>query len=151
MNWDNSNDRGVEESENYEGADPELRDITFPSTENMLDSILNSLNYNIANFFAYTKFKDYISEKTLDLELLQKSMSIHRDFSALFLNTKQELVFIYPELLEKTEKLLFKGDMGPDFVKYTFKMCKLINEYKTILHREGYLPDLKMRLLLSNI
>ena len=151
MNRDNDNYRGVKERENYEGAEPELRDITFPSTGNMLHSILNSLNYNIANFFAYTKFKDYISEKTLDLELLQKSMSIHRDFSALFLNTKQELVYLYPELLEKTEKLLFKGEIGPDFVKYTFKMCKLINEYKTILYREGYLPDLKMRLLLSNI
>lgn len=141
----------VNEVENFEGIELELQDISFPDTDNILYSILNSLNHNIANFFAYTKFKNYISERTLDIELLQKSMSIHRDFSALFLHTKQELLFLYPELLEKTEKLLFKGDIGSDFQKYTFRMCKLINDYKLMLHREGYLPDLKMRLLLSNI
>ena len=37
-------------------------------------------------------------------------MSIHRDFAALFLHTKEELVLIYPEFIEKTEKLLFKGN-----------------------------------------
>ncbi len=141
----------VDEVENFEGIELELQDISFPDTDNILYSILNSLNHNIANFFAYAKFKNYISERTLDIELLQKSMSIHRDFSALFLHTKQELLFLYPELLEKTEKLLFKGDIGSDFQKYTFRMCKLINDYKLMLHREGYLPDLKMRLLLSNI
>ena len=61
----------------------------FLKAENMLYSILNSLNYNVANFYAYTKFKGYISEKTLDKQLLQRSMSIHRDFSALFLQTKR--------------------------------------------------------------
>ena len=141
----------VDEVEKFEGIELELQDISYPDTDNILYSILNSLNHNIANFFTYTKFKNYISERTLDIELLQKSMSIHRDFSALFLHTKQELVFLYPELLEKTEKLLFKGDIGSDFQKYTFKMCKMINDYKVMLHREGYLPDLKMRLLLSNI
>jgi hypothetical protein len=142
MNYDINRDRNIEEDENYEGADLELRDIPLPNTGNILYSILNSLNHNIANFYAYTKFKDYISEKTLDMELLQRSMSIHRDFSALFLHTKEELVLVYPDLLEKAEKLLFKGETGMDFINYTRKMCKLINDYKRMLHREGYLPDL---------
>lgn len=67
-------------------------------------------------------------------------MSIHRDFSALFLHTKEELVFVYPELLEKAEKLLFKGEAGTDIMKYTSKMCKIITDYKMTLYREGYLP-----------
>ena len=142
MSHDITRDRNIEEDENYEGADLELRDIPLPNTDNILYSILNSLNHNIANFYAYTKFKDYISEKTLDTELLQRSMSIHRDFSALFLHTKEELVLVYPDLLEKAEKLLFKGDTGTDFRNYTRKLCKLIGDYKKILYREGYLPDL---------
>ncbi len=142
MSHDITRDRNIEEDENYEGADLELRDIPLPNTDNILYSILNSLNHNIANFYAYTKFKDYISEKTLDTELLQRSMSIHRDFSALFLHTKEELVLVYPDLLEKAEKLLFKGDTGTDFMNYTRKLCKLIGDYKKILYREGYLPDL---------
>lgn len=142
MSNDITRDRNIEEDENYEGVDLELRDIPLPNTDNILYSILNSLNHNIANFYAYTKFKDYISEKTLDMELLQRSMSIHRDFSALFLHTKEELVLVYPDLLEKAEKLLFKGDTGTDFINYTRKLCKLIGDYKKILYREGYLPDL---------
>lgn len=109
MSRDITGDRRIEDDENYEGADLELRDIPLPNTGNILYSILSSLNHNIANFYAYTKFRDYLSQNTLDLELLQRSMSIHRDFSALLLHTKEELVLIYPELLEKTEKLLFKG------------------------------------------
>ncbi|WP_292389724.1 hypothetical protein [Methanosarcina sp. UBA5] len=142
MSHDITRDRNIEEDENYEGADLELRDIPLPKTSNILYSILNSLNHNIANFYAYTKFKDYISEKTLDMELLQRSMSIHRDFSALFLHTEEELVLVYPDLLEKAEKLLFRGETNTDFINYTRKMCKLINDYKKMLHREGYLPDL---------
>jgi hypothetical protein len=142
MSNDITRDRNIEEDENYEGADLELRDIPLPNTDNILYSILNSLNHNIANFYAYTKFKNYISEKTLDMELLQRSMSIHRDFSALFLHTKEELVLVYPDFLEKAEKLLFKGDTGMDFISYTRKLCKLIGDYKKILYREGYLPDL---------
>lgn len=151
MNHDITRDRKIEEDENYEGEYPELREILFPETDSMLYSILNSLNYNIANFYAYMKFKDYISENSLDMELLQRSMSIHRDFSALFLQTKEELVFVYPELLEKAEKLLFKGEAGTDIMKYTSKMCKIITDYKMTLYREGYLPDLKTQLLLANI
>lgn len=142
MSHDITRDRNIEEDENYDGADLELCDIPLPKTGNILYSILNSLNHNIANFYAYTKFKDYISEKTLDIELLQRSMSIHRDFLALFLHTKEELVFVYPDLLEKAEKLLFRGEKDADFVNYTRKMCKLINDYKKMLYREGYLPDL---------
>jgi hypothetical protein len=142
MNHDTNRDQKSEEDENYEGAELELRDISLPNTDNILDSILNSLNNNIANFYAYTKFKDYISDKTLDMELLKKSMNIHRDFSALLLHTKEELILVYPDFMEKAEKLLFKGEPGKDFVNYTCKMCKLIKDYKIILHKEGYLPDI---------
>ncbi len=151
MSHDITRDWNLEEDENYEGADLELRDIPLPNTDNILYSILNSLNHNIANFYAYTKFRDYLSENTLDVELLQRSMSIHRDFSALILHTKEEMVFIYPELLEKSEKLLFKGSTGTDFINYTLKMCKLINDYKKMLYREGYLPDLRMKLTLNDM
>ncbi len=150
MNDDITRDRNIEE-ENYEGADLELRDIPLPNTGNVIYSILNSLNNNIANFYAYTKFRDYLSENKLDLELLRRSMGIHRDFSALFLHTKEELVFMYPDLLEKAEKLLFNGETGADFIKYTYKMCKVINDYKKMLCREGYLPDLRMKLSLSDV
>lgn len=73
MNHDITRDRKIEEDENYEGEYPELREILFPEQTSMLYSILNSLNYNIANFYAYMKFKDYISENSLDMELLQET------------------------------------------------------------------------------
>lgn len=153
MDHDTSQDRDkdVEEDENYEGANPELQDLPLPTTDNILYSILNSLNQNIANFHVYLKFKNYISEDTLNTELLKRSMGIHRDFSALFLHTKEELVFIYPELLEKAERILFKGEAGTDFIKYTCKMSKLINDYKVTLYREGYLQDFKLQLMLTDI
>jgi hypothetical protein len=151
MDHDINSDKRTENDENYKGADPELRELSFPDSDNILYSILNSLNYNIANFYTYTKFKNYISESSLDLELLQKSMSIHRDFSALVLHTKEEMVLMYPDLLEKAEKLLFKGEIDTDLIKYTSKMCRVINEYKISLYREGYLPELKMQLLMANI
>jgi hypothetical protein len=151
MKHNTTRDQTVKEKDNCKGADPELREIPLPDTGNILYTILNSLNSNIANFYTYTKFEKYISEKTLDLELLKRSMGIHRDFSALFLHTKAELVFLYPDFLERTEKLLFRGEAGSDFIKYTSRMCKVIKDYKTVLHREGYLPDLKMQLLLTNI
>jgi hypothetical protein len=147
--WDR--DKSMEENETYEGADPELQDLPLPKTDSMLYLILNSLNQNIASFNAYLKFKDYISDDTLNTELLKRSMGIHRDFSALFLHTKEELVFIYPELLEKAERILFKGEAGTDFIKYTCKMSKLINDYKSALYREGYLPDFKRQLILTDI
>jgi len=78
-------------------------------------------------------------------------MGIHRDFSALFLHTKEELVFIYPELLEKAEKILFKGETGTDVIKYTYKMSKLIDDYKTTLYREGYLQDLKWKCMPADL
>ncbi|HWR25251.1 MAG TPA: hypothetical protein VN278_03355 [Methanosarcina sp.] len=151
MKHNTTRDQSIEEKESGKGADPELREIPLPDTGNILYTILNSLNSNIANFYTYTKFGRYISEKTLDLELLKRSMGIHRDFSALFLHTKPELVFLYPDFLEKTEKLLFRGEAGTDFIKYTSKMCKVLKDYKTLLHREGYLPDLKTQFLLGSI
>ncbi len=151
MNTDITRDRNIEEDENYEGAHLELRDIPLPKTGNVLYSILNSLNNNIANFYAYTKFRDYLSENKLDLELLRRSMGIHRDFSALYLHTKEKLVLIYPDLLEKAEKLLFKRETGAEFIQFTYKMCKVINDYKKALHREGYLPDLRMKFFMGKI
>jgi len=151
MKRDTTRDRRMEDSENCEGSKPELQEIQLPKIENMLYIILNSLNYNIANFYAYTKFKNYISGSALDQELLQRSMSIHRDFSALCLHTRQELVFVCPDLLEKAEKILFKGEAGTDLIRYTRKLCKVINDYKKMLYREGYLPDIRMQLLLAEI
>jgi hypothetical protein len=151
MDYDTTRDKSIDENETYEGANPELQDLLLPKTDNMLYSILYSLNQNIANFHAYLKFKSYISEDALNTELLKRSMGIHRDFSALFLHTKEELVFVYPELLEKAERILFKGEAGTDFIKYTCKMSKLINDYKKTLYREGYLPDFKWQFMSADI
>jgi hypothetical protein len=30
-------------------------------------------------------------------------------------------------------------------------MCKAVSDYKVMLHREGYMPDLRANLLLANI
>lgn len=146
-----TSDRKMEDSGDCEGSNPELQDIQLPKTENMLYLILNSLNYNIANFYAYTKFRNHISKSALDHELLQRSMSIHRDFSILCLHTRQELVFVCPDLLEKAEKLLFRGEAGTDLIKYTRRLCKVIKDYTIMLHREGYLPDIRMQLLVAEI
>jgi hypothetical protein len=151
MKQDMTRDQRMEDSKNCECSNPELQDIQLPMTENMLYLILNSLNYNIANFYAYTKFKNHISESALEKELLQRSMSIHRDFSALCLHTRQELVFVCPDLLERAERLLFKGEAGTDLIRYTRRLCKVINDYKKMLYREGYLPDIRMQLLLAEI
>ncbi|AKB75681.1 hypothetical protein MSLAZ_2420 [Methanosarcina lacustris Z-7289] len=151
MDYDTTREKNTGENETYGGAHPELQDLPLPQTDNMLYSILNSLNQNIANFHAYLKFKSYISEETLNTELLKKSMGIHRDFSALLLHTKEEMVFISPDLLEKAEKMLFKGEAGTDFIKYTCKMSKIINDYKGMLYREGYLPDFKWQFMSTDI
>jgi hypothetical protein len=151
MEHDTTRDKNAEENETFEGAHPELQDLPLPRTDNMLYSILNSLNQNIASFHAYLKFKDYISDETLNTELLKRSMGIHRDFSALFLNTKEELVFIYPELLEKAERILFRGEAGKDLIKYTCKMGKLIEDYKITLYKEGFLPNFKWQFISANI
>jgi len=87
----------------------------------------------------------------VSVELLKRSMGIHRDFAALFLHTKEELVFTYSEFLEKTEKLLFKGEVGTNCINYTHKLCRVITDYKIALHREGYLPNLGRPSLLANI
>ena len=113
--------------------------------------ILNSLNQNIADFYTFVKFTSYLSDDHLNVELLKRSMGIHRDFAALFLHTKEELVFTYSEFLEKTEKLLFKGEVGTNCINYTHKLCRIINDYKIVLHREGYLPNLRRQSLLVNV
>ena len=78
-------------------------------------------------------------------------MGIHRDFAALFLHTKEDLVFTYPEFLEKTEKLLFKGEAGTNYINYTNKLCRAVKDYKIALHREGYLPNLRTQSILANL
>ncbi len=151
MNSDSTQDQNVEENTTFDIESLNLPNIPLPETDNMLHSILNSLNQNIADFYTYIKFTGYLSEDRLNVELLKRSMSIHRDFTALFLHTKEELTFIYPEFMEKTEKLLFKGEIGTDYMKYMQRICRAISDYKIALHREGYLPDLRRQLPLTEI
>jgi hypothetical protein len=151
MNSDTTRDQNVEEDGTFDGESLNLPNIHLPETDNVLHSILNSLNQNIADFYTFIKFTGYLSEDHLNVELLKRSMGIHRDFTALFLHTKEELIFTYPEFMEKTEKLLFKGDVGNDCMKYTHKMCRAISDYKIALHREGYLPDLRRQLPLAEM
>lgn len=151
MDRETTRDQNIGENEIFDGENLNLPDIPLPETDNVLYSILNSLNQNIADFYTFVKFNNYLSEDHLNVELLKRSMGIHRDFSALFLHTKEELVFIHPELLEKAERILFKGEAGTDFIKYTCKMGKLIDDYKTTLYREGYLPDFKWNFMSSDI
>jgi hypothetical protein len=151
MNSDSTQDQNVEENTTFDIESLSLPNIHLPETDNMLHSILNSLNQNIADFYTYIKFTGYLSEDHLNVELLKRSMSIHRDFTALFLHTKEELTFIYPEFMEKTEKLLFKGEIGTDYMKYMQRICRAISDYKIALHREGYLPDLRRQLPLTEI
>ncbi len=125
--------------------------MPFPKTDNALYLILKSLDQNIADFYTFVKFSPYLSEDHLNVELLRRSMGIHRDFSVLFLHTKEEMIFPYSEFLEKTEKLLFKGEAGTNCINYTYKLCRAANEYKVALHKEGYLPELRRQSLLINI
>jgi len=151
MDRDTTRDQNIKENETFDGDCLDLPDIPLPETDNVLYSILNSLNQNIADFHTFVKFNPYLSEDHLNVELLKRSMGIHRDFTALFLHTKEELIFTYPEFIEKTEKLLFKGDVGTDCIKYTRKLCRTISDYKIALHREGYLPDLRRQLPLIDL
>lgn len=125
--------------------------MPLPKTDNALYLILNSLDQNIADFYTFVKFSPYFSENHLNVELLKRSMGIHRDLAVLFLHTKEELIFLYSEFLEKTEKLLFKGEVGASCINYTHKLCRAANDYKVALHKEGYLPDLRRQSLLINI
>lgn len=151
MDRDTTQDQNIEENETFSGENLSLPNIPLPETDNVLHSILNSLNQNIADFYTFVKFNNYISEDHLNVELLKRSMGIHRDFAALFLHTKEELIFTYPEFIEKIEKLLFKGEVGTDCIKYTQKICRSVSDYKIALHREGYLPDLRRQLPLIDI
>jgi hypothetical protein len=145
MNRDTTRDQNVEENATFDGESLNLPIIPI------LHSILNSLNQNIADFYTFVKFTGYLSEDHLNIEMLKRSMIIHRDFIALFLHTKEDLTFTYPEFIEKTEKLLFKGEIGTDHVKYIHRMCRAISDYKIALHREGYLPDLRRQLPLAEV
>jgi hypothetical protein len=151
MNRDTTRDQNVEENATFDGESLNLPNIPIPETDNILHSILNSLNQNIADFYTFVKFTGYLSEDHLNIEMLKRSMIIHRDFIALFLHTKEDLTFTYPEFIEKTEKLLFKGEIGTDHVKYIHRMCRAISDYKIALHREGYLPDLRRQLPLAEV
>ena len=151
MNSDTTRDQNVEENEIFDSESLNLPNMPLPETDNILHSILNSLNQNIADFYTFVKFTGYLSEDHLNIELLKISMAIHRDFIALFLLLKKILTFTYPEFMEKTEKLLFKGEVGTDYVKYIHRMCRAISDYKIALHREGYLPDLRRQLPLAEM
>jgi hypothetical protein len=126
-------------------------DIPFQQTDNILHLILHNLNQDIAAFYMLVKFISCIPEGQLDAEILKRSMGIHKNFANLFLLTKGELVFIYPEFLEVTERLLFKGKKCQNFINYTHKLCGAINDYKIALQREGYLPNPRKESILSNI
>jgi hypothetical protein len=151
MDRDTTRDQNIGENENFYGEYLDLPDMPLPETDNVLYSILNSLNQNIADFHTFVKFNGYLSDDYLNVELLKRSMSIHRDFTALFLNTKEELVCTYPEFIDKTEKILFKGEVGVNCIKYTHRLCRVICDYKIALHREGYLPDLRRQLPLVDM
>lgn len=144
MDHDTTQDNNMEE--NYEGEHLDLPDLPLPDTSNVLYSILSSLNQNIADFYTYVKFNNYLSDDQLKVELLKRSMGIHRDFAALFLHTKEEMILMYPDFVEKTEKLIFNEKVNKDCIKHTYKICKVVNEYKAALYREGYLPDFRRQL-----
>jgi hypothetical protein len=151
MNSDTTRDQNVKENGTFDGESLNLPNMPLPETDNVLHSILNSLNQNIADYYTFVKFTGYLSEEHLNVELLKRSMGIHRDFTALFLQTKEDLIATYPEFMEKTEKLLFKGDVGTDCMKYTHRLCRAISDYKIALYREGYLPDLRRQLPLTEL
>ena len=151
MNRDTTWDQNIEENSTFNGESLSLPEIPLPETDNVLHSILNSLNQNIAGFYTFVKFASYLSEDHLNVELLKRGMGIHRDFTALFLQTKEDLMLTYPEFMDKTEKLLFKGEVGIDCVKYIHRLCRAISDYKIALHREGFLPDLRRQLPLAEM
>lgn len=126
-------------------------DISFPQTDNVLHLILHNLNQDIAAFYMLVKFTLHISEEQLNAEILKRSMGIHKNFSILYLLTKGELVFVYPEFLEVTERLLFKGKECRNFINYTHKLCGAVNDYRIALQREGYLPNPRKESILNNI
>lgn len=151
INSDAPQDKNIDEDETFNGECPVIPSIPLPNTDNEIFLILNTLNQNVADFYTFMKFTSYLSDAYLNIELLKRSMSIHRDFAVLFLHTKEDLVFTYPEFLEKTEKLLFKGEAGTNCINYTNKLCKALRDYKIALHREGYLPNLRKQSLLVNL
>lgn len=151
MNRDITLNKNREKNETLAGHCPYPPDISFPKTDNILHLILHNLNQDIAAFYMLVKFTSYIPEGQLDIEILKRSMGIHKNFANMFLLTKGELIFVYPEFLEVTERLLFKGKECRNFINYTYKLCGAINDYKIALQREGYLPNPKKESILGNI
>ena len=72
MNRDTTRDQNVEENGTFDGECLDLPNILLPETDNVLYSILNSLNQNIADFYTFAKFNSYLSEDHLNVELLKE-------------------------------------------------------------------------------
>jgi len=65
--------------------------------------------------------RTYLSENTLDLELLTEKRwaSIEIFSGAVFTHKRRTDVYLSGASGERAEKLLFKGDSSVDFIKYT--------------------------------
>ncbi|WP_410507120.1 hypothetical protein RSJ42_09790 [Methanosarcina hadiensis] len=150
-NRDITLNKNIENDKFLSSCCPYPPDIPFPKTDNILHLILHNLNQDIAAFYMLVKFSSYIPEGNLGSEILKRSMGIHKNFANLFLFTKGELVFVHPEFLEVTERLLFKGQECRNFMNYTHRLCGAINDYKIALQREGYLPNPRRESILNNI
>lgn len=59
MDRDTTRDQNIKENETFDGDCLDLPDIPLPETDNVLYSILNSLNQNIADFHTFVKFNPY--------------------------------------------------------------------------------------------
>jgi len=79
MDRDTTRDQNIKENETFDGDCLDLPDIPLPETDNVLYSILNSLNQNIADFHTFVKFNPYLSEDHLNVELLKRSMGILKE------------------------------------------------------------------------
>lgn len=73
MDRDTTRDQNIKENETFDGEYLDLPDIPLPETDNVLYSILNSLNQNIADFHTFVKFNSYLSEDHLNLNCLKEA------------------------------------------------------------------------------
>lgn len=151
INSNESQDKNGTKKENIYIKLLDFRDIPLPKMDNELYLILYSLNRDIAEFYTLHKFTSHLPKKELHIELLRKSMNIHRNFAFLFLNTKSQMIFLSPEHFNRAEKLLFKKEKNPNWIRHTYKLCRVISNYKMALYKEGYLPRLGEHSLLDNI
>ena len=106
MDRETTRDQNIEENEIFDGENLNLPDIPLPETDNVLYSILTSLNQNIADFYTFVKFNSYLSEDHLNVELLKRSMGI-QDFGTLF-HTRGTTLHIRNSS-KRLKKLLLKG------------------------------------------